>query len=118
MQSLLQNSKLCYFNTYRLVIKLSLLICCGFLLGCNRQKEVKQFLPPQNQVQVVENAVNINTASAEELEKLPLIGAKTAQNIIEYREKYGKFRKPEYLLLVPRISDKRFREIRNLIKTE
>ncbi len=72
----------------------------------------------QNQVQLAENAININTASAEDLEKLPYIGTQTAQNIIEHRNKYGRFRKPEQLLLVRRISDKHFREIRNLIKVE
>lgn len=118
MQSLIQKAKPLYFNIYRIVIKLLLLVNCCFLLGCDKQKESQQVLPIQNQVQVAENAVNINTASAAELEKLPHIGAKTAQNIIEYREKFGKFRKAEHLLLVPHISDKHFREIRNLIKIE
>jgi competence ComEA-like helix-hairpin-helix protein len=72
----------------------------------------------QNNVKIAENAVNINTASVEELEKLPDIGAKLAQRIVEHREKYGKFRKPEHLILVQGISDKRFRQIQNLIKTE
>ena len=118
MQHTLQKYKSFYFNSCSFLIKLLLLIICCFLHGCGRQKEAQQVLPIQNQVQVDENAVNINTASAEELEKLPHIGEKTAQNIIEFREKYGKFRKPEHLLLVPRISDMRFREIKNLIKTE
>ncbi len=118
MQFILQKNKLSYFNTYKCIIKLLLLTICCFLPGCSGQKEAQQVLPIQNQVQVAENAVNINTASAEELEKLTYIGPKTAQNIIEFREKYGKFRKPEHLLLVPRISDKHFREIRNLIRTE
>lgn len=107
-----------HFNSYGFFIKLLLLIICYFLFGCGRQKEAQQILSIQNQVQVAENAVNINTASARELEKLPYIGTKTAQDIIEFREKHGRFRKPEHLLLVPRISDKRFREIRNLIRTE
>lgn len=118
MQRIIQKHKPYHFNSYGFLIKLLLLIICCFLFGCGSQKEAQQVLLIQNQVQVAENAVNINTASAEELEKLPYIGAKTAQNIIEFREKYGKFRKPEHLLLVPRISDKRFREIRNLIKTK
>ena len=88
------------------------------MLGCSEQKETKQVLSTENQPQVTENAININTASATELEKLPHIGAQTAQNIIEYREKYGRFRKPEHLLLVRRLSDKHFREMKNLIKVE
>ena len=34
-------------------------------------------------------AVNINTATAKELEALPGIGAKKAQAIVEYREEHG-----------------------------
>ncbi len=118
MQFIIRKTKYIDFSIYESTIKLLLLIICCLLHGCNKKKEVQQVLLTQNQVQTSANAVNINTASAEELEKLPNIGAKTAQDIIEYREKYGKFRKPEHLLLVRRISDKRFREMRNLIKIE
>ncbi|MGI8639361.1 MAG: helix-hairpin-helix domain-containing protein [Pyrinomonadaceae bacterium] len=95
-----------------------LLVIGCFLLGCSQPKEAQQVLPIQNRVQVTENAININTASVADLEKLPNIGLQTAKNIIEYREKYGRFRKPEHLLLVRRISDKRFREMRSFIKIE
>lgn len=114
----MRSGKLHYFNSCTFFIKLLLLVIVINLFGCNEQKEVKQVLPIQNQVQVAENAININTASAAELEKLPHIGKKTAENIVAHREKYGKFRTPEHLLLVRRISDKHFREMRNLIKVE
>lgn len=65
-----------------------------------------------------ESQININEATKEQLTQLPNIGEKTAENIIEHREKYGRFRKPEHLLLVRGISDKKFREIKNLIRTE
>lgn len=86
------------------------MVCCG-------QKDAKQVLPAETAI-VSQSAININTASALELEKLPQIGAKTAQEIIRHREKFGKFRKPEYLMLVDGISEKDFREIKNLIKAE
>ena len=35
--------------------------------------------------------LNINTASAEELQTLPNIGAQMAQRILDYREQHGKF---------------------------
>ena len=65
-----------------------------------------------------ENKININSASAEELEKLPKIGDELASRIIEYRRKNGNFRRPEHLILVRGMTDKKFREIKNLVKTE
>jgi competence ComEA-like helix-hairpin-helix protein len=62
--------------------------------------------------------ININTASTGELEKLPGIGRALAARIVEHREKYGPFRRPEHLLMVRGISDKRFRGLRELITTQ
>ena len=62
--------------------------------------------------------ININTAAANELETLPGIGKGLAQRIIEQREKYGPFRKPEHLIVVRGISDKRFQALRELITVE
>ena len=62
--------------------------------------------------------ININTASAQELEALPGIGKALAERIIEHREKYGTFRKPEHLIIVRGISDNRFRNLRDLITVE
>ena len=42
--------------------------------------------------------VNLNTASAIDLEGLPGIGAKTAARIVEYRQKNGLFKKVEDIL--------------------
>ena len=42
--------------------------------------------------------VNINTAPAADIERLPGIGAKTAARIVEYREKNGPFKKVEDIL--------------------
>jgi len=62
--------------------------------------------------------VNINTASALELEKLPGIGPALAKRIIEHRDKYGPFRRAEHLIIVRGISDRRFRALRDLITVE
>jgi competence protein ComEA len=86
-------------------------------VSCNT-KETQQTLTVENKAVIAENAININTATVAELEKLPNVGAKLAEKIVEHREKYGNFRKPEHLLLVQGISDERFRRMRNLIKTE
>lgn len=106
------------FNNYLSSIKLLGVLVLAFLsFSCN-EKATQQTLTVKNEDKVAENAININTASVEELEKLPRIGPKTAQKIVEYRDKYGKFRQPGHLLLVPGISDGRFRQIRHLVKVE
>jgi len=62
--------------------------------------------------------ININTASEKELEELPGIGRGLAERIVEHREKYGPFRRPEHLIMVRGISDKRFRALRDSITVE
>ena len=62
--------------------------------------------------------INLNTASVNELETLPGIGKGLAARIIEHREKWGAFRRPEHLLIVRGISDRRFRALRDLITVE
>ena len=59
--------------------------------------------------------VNINTASARELERLPGIGQGLAERIIDHRERFGPFRRPEHLIIVRGISDKRFRALQDMI---
>ena len=62
--------------------------------------------------------ININVASANELETLPGIGKGLAGRIIEHRTAFGPFRRPEHLIMVRGISDQRFRALRDLIAVE
>ncbi|NLM13273.1 MAG: competence protein ComEA [Epulopiscium sp.] len=59
--------------------------------------------------------ININTASAEQLQTLPGIGAVIAQNIIEYRESHGAFSSIEEIQNVSRIGQKTFQKIKDKI---
>jgi competence protein ComEA len=56
--------------------------------------------------------VNLNTASASDLEALPGIGAKTAARIVEYRQKNGPFKKIEELMNVQGIGEKNFLKLK------
>lgn len=62
-----------------------------------------------------EELVDINTASPEELDKLPGIGPTTAQKIIEYREVFGPFARIEDIVNVSGIGSATFENIEDLI---
>jgi competence protein ComEA len=57
-------------------------------------------------------SVNLNTASAAQLEELPGIGAKMALRIVEYRQKNGGFKKIEDLMNVKGIGEKAFLKLK------
>lgn len=62
------------------------------------------------------NKLNINTASADELDMLPGIGPTYAQAIIEYRNTNGPFGTIEEIMKVSGIGQKRFADIKDMIR--
>ena len=83
--------------------------------GCSRaiRSPYQNSQPPRDA-----HAININTADTTTLESLPHIGHEFASKIVEHRTRYGPFRKPEHLLILDGMSEKRFNEIRDLIIVE
>jgi competence protein ComEA len=59
--------------------------------------------------------LNLNTATAAQLEALPGIGARTAALIVEYRQKNGGFKKIEELMNVRGVGEKSFLKLKPLI---
>lgn len=66
--------------------------------------------------QASDQRVNINTATLEELQRLPAIGPVIAGRIVEHRSKHGPFRRPQDVIIVRGFSAKRYRQIAHLIK--
>ena len=59
--------------------------------------------------------INLNTASAAQLETLPGVGKSTAERIVEYRQKNNGFKKVEDLMNVRGIGEKSFLKLKALI---
>lgn len=72
------------------------------------------FFPPTVQT---EERININTASVEELKRLPGVGQKLAERVIAHRAKHGAFKRPQDIVIVRGFSAKRYRQIAHLIRT-
>jgi competence protein ComEA len=59
--------------------------------------------------------LNLNTATAAELAKLPGIGPAVAARIVEHRQKSGGFKKIEELMNVKGIGEKTFLKLKPLV---
>lgn len=65
-----------------------------------------------------EPCVNLNIATAEDLIKLPGIGAVMAKKITDYRERHGRFRRPEEIIIIEGFSERKYRAIAGSICVE
>jgi comEA protein len=88
----------------------------GFsVIKASRENLVNELKDLEKQLKEI-NMVNINTAQAEELVRIPGIGPKTARKVILYRQKRGIFMTPEDLLLIKGIGEKTLDKMRPYLK--
>ena len=88
-----------------------LLAAACFVFACGEETPA----PLRIAEPVSDRAIDLNSASVEELTQLPGIGTGTARKIVEFRRAYGPFRRTERLLLVDGISEKKYRELRPFV---
>jgi competence ComEA-like helix-hairpin-helix protein len=90
-------------------------IIAGFLFGLTLALAppfaAASIFLPQN-----EERIDINTASVEELQRLPGIGPALASRIVEHRRKHGLFKRPQDVIIVRGMSAKLYRRIAHLIR--
>lgn len=114
------------------VIPALALLACGVMLGIFLMQtrmagtvSVQHAEPdePEEAVQTVmeepsdaaDDRLDLNTATAAELQELPGIGEVIAQRIIDYRDLCGRFLDPEQLMEVDGIGKAKYEKIRDLV---
>ena len=84
--------------------------------ACVRRPRQTQFKP---QATLADSSrLNINTATAQDLEQLPGIGPVIAERIVEHRSQYGPFRRVEHVMMVRGLSERKFRDLEPLITVQ
>ncbi len=101
-------------------------IMIGFFIGRNTQSSyAKVDNTIQNQTQssqqdntIKDGRVDLNTATSLQLQMLPGIGETLAERIIAYRTEQKGFKNVEELMNVTGIGEKKFLQVKELIKVE
>lgn len=91
------------------------LLACHYLFASELPQEPAGDRAPSTRDQARDDAVDLNQAPVEELLKVPGIGPVAAVRILHLRAQLGSFDRPEQLMLVVGMSEKRFRKIRPFV---
>ncbi|MCL6482207.1 MAG: helix-hairpin-helix domain-containing protein [Firmicutes bacterium] len=97
-RGIVRSKRVCRRVEVRVWLGLALLVLTGW---ADVAAPIQQKPPPSDE------PLDLNTATVEQLQKLPGIGPKTAEAIVRFREKSGPFRRVEDLLAVRGITRKK-----------
>jgi competence protein ComEA len=105
------------------VLMMVVAVGCFSAISMAAQEQTASPTPQQTTVtpataQTAQGKININTASAPELEKLSGIGPAISQEIVKYRESNGPFKSPDDIKQVKGVGDKKFEAIKDKISVE
>jgi competence ComEA-like helix-hairpin-helix protein len=94
--------------------RLLLLLFAAALMGCFLTAGVFA-VPALAQKKPPPATLDLNSATAKQLEELPGVGPVTAKAIVDFRQKAGPFKRVEDLLVIRGISERKLKEIRPYI---
>jgi competence protein ComEA len=97
-------------NRSALVLAVALVIVLFGSAPADAQRATK---PPAPTSAAPVTVVNLNSATAAQIATLPGIGPKTAQLVVEYRQKNGPFKKIEEVMNVKGVGEKSFLRIKD-----
>jgi competence ComEA-like helix-hairpin-helix protein len=95
-----------------LIIMIALLLAS---CGKNDDRDSSAPITPKKTEAADAACVDLNSATAEELMRLPGVGQAIAGKIIEYRERNGPLRRPEELIIIDGFGERKYRQIAHLV---
>ena len=98
---------------HRIILGITSAFVLLALTGVTPAVAAVQARPAGDGAQTASAAVDLNTATAAQLETLPGIGPSLAARIIEYREKNGGFKKIEEVMNVRGVGEKSFLKMKD-----
>lgn len=101
-------------SSHRIRILIVLALNLALLTACLQQTRKFALSEPPAPA----NAVNINSATPAELEKLPGVGKVLAQKIVAHRERFGPFQRTAHLMMVDGISERKFRALSHMVTVQ
>ena len=90
-------------------------LACAMCIGLGLDPTLHAMAQDAKPASSLPGPINLNSATAADLEKLPGVGAAMAARILEYRQKSGGFKKIEELMNIQGIGERNFLRLKPLV---